>query len=112
MCKCQIRWTDDNGNETPDDNEAIGIAVCTVLPFVELSKRSFPICAKHYTRLLRMSDWKLEPLPEVVEAIKNAFPKDADDILKSLRYHAGDNFWSFNRWGMFVGVEQDGFIHS
>ena len=49
---------------------------------------------------------------EVTEAIKNAFPKDAEEILGSLRYHSLDRMYSFLRWGMFVGVELDGYIHT
>jgi hypothetical protein len=48
----------------------------------------------------------------VVEAIQSAFPMHADEILASLRYHPGDGFWSFTRWGMFVGVERDGHVHT
>ena len=32
--------------------------------------------------------------------------------LKELRYHAGDNFWSFTTAGMFVGIEPDGYMHT
>ncbi len=46
----------------------------------------------------------------VVNAIRNAFPNNADDILKELRWSM-DHF-SFTRWGMYVGVECDGYIHS
>lgn len=59
---------------------------------------------------------KLDPATvpkEVTEAIRNAFPKDAEEILGSLRYHGGiDKMYSFVRWGMFVGVELDGYIHT
>lgn len=48
----------------------------------------------------------------VVAAIQQAFPNDADDILRKLRYHSLDGYWSFVRWGMFVGVELDGHIHT
>ena len=46
----------------------------------------------------------------VVESICNAFPKDPESILASLRW-SGDHF-SFIRWGMYIGVELDGYIHS
>lgn len=49
----------------------------------------------------------------VIEAIKKAFPKESEDILESLRYHGGiDKMYFFVRWGMFVGVELDGYIHT
>jgi len=48
----------------------------------------------------------------VLDAIRNAFPTDAESIIEQLRYHSLDGFWSFNRWGMFVGVEPDGYIHT
>jgi hypothetical protein len=52
------------------------------------------------------------PPAAVIEAIKDSFPKNADDIIASLTYHALGNFWSFNQFGMFIGVEADGYIHS
>lgn len=63
---------------------------------------------------------RLEPTPEnpagapepIQQAIRDAFPKDAADILRTLRWHSYESFYSFERWGMFVGVETDGHIHS
>lgn len=48
-------------------------------------------------------------------AIRRSFGSvegQADSIIQSLRWHGGDEFWSFVRWGMFVGVERDGYVHS
>lgn len=47
----------------------------------------------------------------VVEAIRNAF-KDADAILAELRWDALNGCFYFSRWGMYVGVERDGYIHT
>jgi hypothetical protein len=51
--------------------------------------------------------------PAVLDAVFEAFPRDAEAILRDLRFHGGiDRYWSFMRWSMFVGVEPDGYIHS
>lgn len=47
----------------------------------------------------------------VTNAIKQGF-KGWREILPRLRYHHGDNFYSFTIHGMFVGVELDGYIHT
>jgi hypothetical protein len=52
------------------------------------------------------------PPVAVLEAIRDSFPKNAEKIISELRYHHGDDFWSFNIHGMFVGCERDGYIHS
>jgi hypothetical protein len=52
------------------------------------------------------------PPEAVLTAIREAFPKDAEKIIASLRYHSGDGFWSFERHGQFVGVERSGYIHT
>lgn len=46
----------------------------------------------------------------VIDAIVKAWPDQAAAILTDLRF-AGDHY-SFNRWGMYVGVEFDGYIHT
>jgi hypothetical protein len=49
----------------------------------------------------------------VAEAVRAAFPKNADTILSEIRLYRGDEFWGFNFHGIFVGVEcKDGYIHS
>jgi len=54
-----------------------------------------------------------KPPPVVVQSIIRAFPKDAEEIIKSLRANLLEGYWSFERWGMYVGVEgKDGYIHS
>lgn len=65
--------------------------------------------------LLRPSD----PPQAVIDAIRQAFGSrdgqlmgQAEDIIKNLRYYPGDDLWGFTRWGMFVGVERDGYIHT
>jgi len=47
----------------------------------------------------------------VLDSIRKSFPKEAEDIIKSLRW-SGDHY-SFLRWDMYVGVEvKDGYIHT
>jgi hypothetical protein len=53
--KCKIQWIDEKGAPTPDDNEAIGVAVCWAVDHGERTLlgdgKSIPICAKHAARL-------------------------------------------------------------
>jgi len=121
MPSCKIKWIDTAGNETADDNEAVGYAIC----FAAAELKPSPICQCHLERMpltgwmfIRASDTTPEKLAATVaevkivtDAIQNAF-KDAYKILPTLRYHPGDGFYSFIRWGMFVGVEKDGYIHT
>lgn len=54
-----------------------------------------------------------KPISEVArKAVEQAFPKDAEDILKGVRWDSLYGCWTFNRWGMLVGIEEDGTIHS
>jgi hypothetical protein len=51
-------------------------------------------------------------IPETVAAsIRRAF-RDHEEILRALRWDALNRCFYFMRWGMFVGVETDGYIHS
>lgn len=55
------------------------------------------------------------PVPDaVIESVHRwaRTPELFQEKLKALRYHAGDNFWSFTVAGMFVGVEPDGYMHT
>jgi hypothetical protein len=54
----------------------------------------------------------MKPTQVVVEAVTKAFPKEASDILAELKYDNIMKCWFFVRWGMFVGVEENGYIHS
>jgi hypothetical protein len=113
MCKCKIQWIDRNGTPTPDDNDAVAMATCyDPSTFGKEGSESFPICLAHAEQAISLEHWKLSPLPKVKESIMEAFPKDGDEIMKDLMFHFRDNYWSFKRWGCFVGVEQDGYIHS
>jgi hypothetical protein len=113
MCKCKIQWIDSNGNPTPDDNDAVAMATCyDPRTFGSAGSDSFPICAKHAEQALTLEYWKLSPLPNVIESIKKSFPNESDNIINNMIFHIRDNFWSFVRYGMFIGVEQDGYIHS
>lgn len=52
-----------------------------------------------------------ETIPRaVVEAIIKAWPDQAVEILGGLQFR-GDHY-SFSRWGMYVGVEFDGYVHT
>ena len=67
MCKCAIKWVDEQGNATPDENESIG---SVMLPdrVIQLSDGRgvkveasswFPICAAHAKQLTApgMEQW-------------------------------------------------------
>lgn len=131
MCLCRISWIDSFGTPTPDANEAIALAVChDPRSFGEKGSEPIPICEAHAKQISKF--WHLIPLegqtleqahelvkkdqyfrviPDVVsESIKKSFPNDASDILASLRW-SYDHF-SFSKWGMYVGVELDGYIHT
>ena len=59
-----------------------------------------------------MKDTVHIPPYAVIASIRGSFPDKAEEILHQLRYHPGDDFWSFYMHGMFVGVERDGYIHT
>jgi hypothetical protein len=46
----------------------------------------------------------------VIDAIIKAWPDQAAEILTAMRW-AGDHYF-VNRWGMYVGIEVDGYIHT
>lgn len=46
----------------------------------------------------------------VIDSLLKAWPNQFTEIMKDLRF-AGDHY-SFTRWGMYVGVEFDGYIHT
>lgn len=48
----------------------------------------------------------------VVSAILKAWPDQSVEILKDLQYDTLNGNWYFRRWGMYVGVESDGYIHT
>jgi len=130
-CKCQ--WINvQTAALTPDDHEAIALATChDPRSFGEKGSDPFPICENHAKQ--KGEYWKLLPLPGQTEAeehrmvsedrrsfrvvsdvviasVRKSFPDQAQEILKDLRWR-GDHF-AFNRWGMYVGVETDGHIHT
>lgn len=61
-----------------------------------------------------MEKLEIASIPEAVKkAILAAWPDQADEIISELRHHKGfDEYYSFQRWGMFVGIELDGYIHT
>ncbi len=48
----------------------------------------------------------------VVNALIKAWPDQAVEILEQLRRDSMNGCYYFNRWGMYVGVEYDGYIHT
>lgn len=133
--KCTCKWIDSAGIDTPDNNEAIAMAVCyDPRSFGEKGSEPFPICEEHAKR--RTVYWKMLPLPEVavedshelvrmhhrafpkvisdvvIAAVKKAFPDQADLILAETKWDSLNGCYYFIRWGMFVGIEEDGYIHS
>lgn len=61
-----------------------------------------------------MEKLEIDKIPAAVKnAILAAWPDQAEEIIASLRHHKGfDEYYSFQRWGMFVGIELDGYIHT
>ena len=115
------------------------MAVCyDPLSFGEKGCDPFPICAEHASRKTRY--WKLLPLPGktveeshelvqqdhrrfprlpndvVVEALKKAFPDHTKDYVGNLVHEVKwdhlNGCYFFQRWGMYVGIETDGYIHT
>ncbi len=58
-----------------------------------------------------MTAYELMHVPDAVkDAIRKAWPDQAEEIFESM-WLAGDHY-AFGRWGMYVGVEFDGYIHT
>lgn len=59
--KCQIRWIDQNGDPTPDDNEAEYMATYY---FPEINEKSepFPCCEKHKEKGKEYHNWTFDPI--------------------------------------------------
>jgi len=54
-----------------------------------------------------------EPNRETVRsAIEKAFPNDAEAVLKEMQWDCIMGCWLIQRWGMTVGIETDGYVHS
>lgn len=81
--KCEIRWIDSSGRSTEDSEEAVCLAVSTIISgpvgLEDANVRRFPCCAKHAVhldqlvakgidrvtdgdRLCYTSQWSREPL--------------------------------------------------
>jgi hypothetical protein len=54
----------------------------------------------------------MQPNEVIIQAINQAFPTQADLILKDLKYDNIMGCFYFTIHGMFVGVEWDGTIHT
>jgi len=77
--KCKIAWIDANGKATPDDNDAVAIALFhrpvyaqytgKITEYSSLIEESFPICAEHRKQvtadmLFPRGGWAFVPIPE------------------------------------------------
>ncbi len=60
-----------------------------------------------------MHDTEPNPVPDVVlQAIRHAFPKSAEQVIRDMRWSGIDGCWLVQLHGMTVGIETDGYIHS
>ncbi len=61
--KCTIKWVDDQGNPTPDKNEAIGFAVYWRKEHGGATsfEQRYPICAKHLEEMPTTADAEWYP---------------------------------------------------
>lgn len=88
---------------------------------------ALPCCEEHLARMSvfwralplpgqEEKDWHKrvrEQLPAVaIENVINSFTDQAEEILKSIKYDYMNRCWFFTRWGMYIGIEADGYIHS
>ena len=48
----------------------------------------------------------------VSDAVLKAFPKDGDTVLKEMQWDSLNGCWMISRWGMMIGIEKDGYIHT
>jgi len=48
MCNCKIQWVNSEGEATPDENPAVGIAR---IEFRSGEIRQFPICSEHLKKM-------------------------------------------------------------
>lgn len=46
------------------------------------------------------------------DALFKAFPYDFEEILRDVKYSSINGCHYFTRWGMYIGIESDGYIHS
>lgn len=95
--------------------------------FEKSFRKAEPVCSEHAERfygrlgwavrteedLLRhkmtMEAWEAE-VQRVCLAVAEAWPDQAASIFPTMR--AMSDHYSFDRWGMYVGVEPDGYIHT
>lgn len=96
--KCQVKWIDEHGQPTPDENDAVMIAHFheplrslasyssnLIVSYSEAIQSSFPICAAHYARVdasyrFPRGGWTFTPIT-----------KDTDNS-SDLPRHPGESF--------------------
>ena len=47
----------------------------------------------------------------VADAVGRAFP-DNPEVLAEMRWDSICGCWMIQRWGMWIGIEPDGYVHS
>lgn len=113
--KCCIQWIDNHGNPTPDNNEAIGMAVCyDPKSFGNAGCQPIPICKDHFIKLLMLEHWQMKPLPQINEAINkfSEFHNITDkSIFENMIYHTLGDYWTFRWKNITFGIERNGYIH-
>ena len=48
----------------------------------------------------------------VIASVKKSFPTECDEIIPTIRWDSLNRCYFFQRWGMYIGIEEDGYIHS
>lgn len=49
---------------------------------------------------------------KVIQAILQAWPNEAVEILKELQHNHFGGHYYIHRYGMYIGIEYDGYIHT
>ncbi len=95
--------------------------------FENAFRKAKPVCSEHVGRFTGREGWVVrhatdferwkqtpaewvEEIQRVCKAVEVAFPDQAKSIFPTMR--GGSDHYSFLRWGMYVGVEADGYIHT
>jgi hypothetical protein len=77
--RCQIKWIDKRGNETPDISPAVYIAVCKT-PFHTNSNHFF-CCEKHFQQGKDSSNWEFIPLQSLLNEVNTELAMKAYSFL-------------------------------
>jgi hypothetical protein len=77
--RCQIKWIDKRGNETPDISPAAYIAVCKTLPIIRTNH--FLCCEKHFQQGKGSSNWEFISLHGLLNEINTELAMKAYSFL-------------------------------